>query len=319
MLANARAERYLGIANGDRLERREITEFLFQLETSEAGNWPNILHGVMVDGKPAELSARAPNGLQLLIQLSSFAYNPEMNRGLLISLADVSALRESERQRGELTAFISHDLRSPLSSIVAIAGIARADPRRIGEAMIERIENHAYRTLALVDDVLEFNRLQTAEWKEFRNVNLSAAAYQAIDSVSDRIAAREIKLFRRLPDEAIVTGDDALIERAVINLLDNAIKYSPPNSEITVEIRETEDDMRCTVSDTGYGIPDEDLHKIFERYQRSSSNHHARQPGVGLGLSFVRVCMERHRGRVDVETQVDQGTSFTLVFPRADG
>jgi len=316
MLANTRAEKYLGIDSAERLARREIKEYLFKLEIFGNETWPEILRAVMVDSEPAELSVLAPNGLHLLVQLSSFVYNSEMSRGLLLSLADISALRESERQRRELTAFISHDLRSPLSSILAITGIARVDPRRIGVDMLERIENHAHRTLALVDDFLEFNRAQTAEWKQFQNVNLSAVAHQAIDSVSDRAVARNIRLIRKLPDEANVTGDPALLERAVINLLDNAIKYSPSQAEITVAIEETTQEVRCIVEDTGYGIPHEEVDRIFDQYHRSGRDRHGKQPGVGLGLSFVRVCMERHRGRVDVVSKIDEGSSFTLVFPR---
>ncbi len=316
MLANTRAEKYLGIDSAERLARRGITEYLFKLEIFGNETWPEILRAVMVDSDPAELSVRAPNGLHLLVQLSSFVYNSEKSRGLLLSLADISALRESERQRRELTAFISHDLRSPLSSILAITGIARADPQRIGVDMLERIENHALRTLSLVDDFLEFNRAQTAEWKQFQNVNLSAVAHQAVDSVSDQAVASNMRLIRKLPDEANVTGDPALLERAVINLLDNAVKYSPSQAEITVAIEETAREVRCIVEDTGYGIPREDVDRIFDQYQRAGGDQHGNKPGVGLGLSFVRVCMERHRGRVDVNSETDKGSRFTLVFPR---
>jgi len=315
MLANARAEKYLGVDESGRLEKREITELLFKLEIEGAYNWPEILRTAMVDDKPVEMPVRTRDGLHLLVQLSSFVYNANRNRGLLMSLADVSSLRESERQRRQLRAFISHDLRSPLSSILAITGIAREDPGRIGSEMLDRIDNHAHRTIELVEDFLEFNRAQTADWGTFQNLNLSVVVHDAIDSVADKASMKKIRLVRRLPDEAPVTGDPALLERALINLLDNAIKYSPPQTVVSIGIEETPHEVRCTVEDAGHGIPAEDKDRIFEQYYRSGARREGRPPGLGLGLPFVQVCMERHRGRVEVDSEIGRGSRFALVFP----
>ena len=318
MLANAEAEKYFGLGDHESLQNREITEYLLKLEISGNQTWPEVLRTVMVEDKPIELSARTPNGLDLLVQLSPFVYNIDMIQGLLLSLADISVLRESERQRRELTAFISHDLRSPLSSIIAITGIARADPQRIGMEMLERIETHAYKTLGLADDFLEFNRAQTAEWKNFQIVNLAAVAHQAADSVSAQAFAKDIRVLREIPDEVDIMGDTGLLERAVINLLENAIKYSPSGTKITLAVAVTGQAVLCTVEDTGYGIARHDIDRIFDKYQRTGGQQQGKQRGLGLGLSFVRVCMERHRGRVDVESEIDRGSRFTLTFPLGD-
>jgi signal transduction histidine kinase/CHASE2 domain-containing sensor protein len=315
MLANKRAEQYLGLDESEQLEKREITEFLFKLHIDGDKIWPEVLRTAMVDDKPVELPARTQAGLHLLVQLSSFTYNARQSRGLLLSFADVSSLRESERQRRELRAFISHDLRSPLSSILAVTGIARADPQRLGPELLDRIDNHAHRTLALVEEFLEFNRAQTADWDQFVPLNLSVVVHDAIDSVADKATMRDIRLIRKLPDETSVTGDPVLLERVLINLLDNAIKYSPLGATVSVGLVESPDEVRCTIEDTGHGITREDLGRIFDQYYRTGTNREGKPPGLGLGLPFVRVCMERHRGRVEVESEIDQGSKFTLVFP----
>ena len=320
ILANERAGDFLLPASENTLIDSQLLDCMGQLRVAGGGSVVDAVRAALAHGATTQLAARSPGNHDLLVQVSGFAYDPHVDHlGVLVSLADVTELRNSERRRRELMAFLSHDLRSPVSSILAMTGLARLRPERSREPdFVERIEQHARRTLDLADGFLDLARAQTADSSQFRSVDLGHVARSAIDAVTDQAQAKAISISRRLDEPAPLRGDPALLERAVVNLLNNAIKYSPRGARVGVRVAGDRQGIACAVSDTGYGIADAELTGLFEKYHRVGNPRHGDVGGTGLGLAFVKAVVERHGGRVEVQSSVNEGSRFTLHFPAHD-
>jgi len=131
--------------------------------------------------------------------------------------------------------------------------------------------------------------------------------------------SKDIHMIREIqPDHAWVQGDGGLLERSVTNLLNNAIKYSPEGSSVTMKIFGKNGHVWCCVEDEGFGIADKELPRLFERFRRAHQNSGVDQQGIGLGLALVKATAERHGGYVDVQSKEGKGSRFCLVLPETD-
>jgi signal transduction histidine kinase len=137
----------------------------------------------------------------------------------------------------------------------------------------------------------------------------------ARDSVSEQAARKDISLILNGQEDLWLKGNAELLERAVINLLTNAVQYSPTGSTITVQVFSAGYEACLTVSDEGEGIADHELPYLFSRYRRQKSSEMSRNHGTGLGLSFVNVVVEKHRGMISVDSQLGAGSVFRLKLP----
>jgi signal transduction histidine kinase len=224
-------------------------------------------------------------------------------------------------------------MRSPQASILALVEIERAriESDRMRE-LLERIERYAQRALTLADDFVQLARAESQTYV-LEPVNFGELLIDASDEVWPQAHAKHIRLDTQFPDEngaedgadaCWVSADRSLITRALVNILNNAVKYSPPDTQIlcTIERVESTDGRRphvqCTIRDQGYGIPVEQQAKLFERFHRF---HEAERPdigGAGLGMAFVKTVVTRHGGDVYVDSAPGKGTAFTLALPALD-
>lgn len=243
--------------------------------------------------------------------------------GAIFNLADISPLRQSERRRTEMLNFVSHDLRSPLVSSIALSELASGqdesdDVDRVD--VLRRVGEHATRTLNLAEQFLELARAQGDEELASNDVDLMMVSMDALDGVWPQAEAKSIDLDPRIDvDEAYVVGDARLLERVFVNLLTNAVKYSPEGATVGIELSRQGDELHCCVFDTGYGIAEADLERLFGRYERVQRAEHADERGIGLGLAFVEATVKRHGGRIEVESEINKGSRFCIVLPAAAG
>jgi signal transduction histidine kinase len=303
------------MAQGEEFEQ-SLTDFLDRLEVTSEDTMSRVLQRVLLDGETVQVAARAPGGQDMLVQVSPFDYEQDDLSGVLVNLADVTALRESERRRQALMAFLSHDLRTPLASILAVIDIAKLKPEKLEDPKyIENIEHNARRTLKLADDFLYLSRAESAETTSFGDADLVNVALNAFDAVEAQATAKQIRLTKKLPPTAPLVGDAALLERALTNLLSNAVKYSPEKAQVTLGIELVDGQLHCWVEDTGYGIADEDRPKLFARFKRIKREEHQHEIGSGLGLAFVKTVIERHHGTIELESHIGQGSCFHIYLP----
>jgi CHASE2 domain-containing sensor protein/signal transduction histidine kinase len=312
LIANKRAAWYLKGDDGAQLADGELLDYLQDVELQEGASWDVLLGTVLVDGARVQGNARHTGGRDLLIQISPLSVHGENTDALVINFSDISNLRSSERKRSELLNFLSHDLRSPLVSMLALLELARGKKpsAALGE-LLERMQGNTERTLALAEQFLHLARVESSDEYTFSEVDLVAVVWNAHEQVWAQAKAREITLVEALDvEDAWITGEGGLLERALINLLTNAIKYSPPRTTITLQLSQAGDHYRCCVADEGYGIKAESLPVLFDRFKRVANPRHADTTGAGLGLAFVDAVITRHGGSISVDSTPGKGSVF---------
>jgi CHASE2 domain-containing sensor protein/signal transduction histidine kinase len=236
--------------------------------------------------------------------------------GWILRLGDVSEIWNARQQREDLMRFLTHDMRSPQASILAV--IATAKPDEISSTVARKIEAYADRTLRLADDFVQLARAEMLTYR-LEPVNLSDVLLDAIDDLWPQISARTMTIHTSGENtEWIVLGERQLLTRAVLNLLDNARKYSAPGAVITCQLgapAEAPGTVRCEIADSGNGITPDMLSRLFERFERGGSHIGERIDGAGLGLAFVHAVVKRHGGSVACTSQVGRGSTFSITLP----
>lgn len=246
----------------------------------------------------------------------------ERQLGVVIVLYDITHQRKLEQVQRDFVANVSHELRTPVTSIKAMAEtlltVGGDDPAITGE-FLETIVSESDRLTGLLDDLLHFSRVESQHsLLTPERLNLCELINHVTQRVIAPIAAKGQQLVIDMPEQLWLTGDRDALVQVLVNLLDNARKYSPEGSTITVTA--TQDEMtRVAISDTGIGIPAGELERIFERFYRVDKARSRAQGGTGLGLAIVKHLVELHAGRIFVESTAGVGSRFTVVFPQEKG
>ncbi len=239
---------------------------------------------------------------------------------------DITELRRLERIRKDFVANVSHELRTPLTTIKGCAATladGALDNREAAQRFVQMINTHADRLHNLIEDILDLSRIESGA------LPLKTGVYpvhEIVDSVVGQIRpqAKEKTLTIEIntKENAQVQCDRKLIEQALLNLLDNAVKYTPEGGKIWIQTRDfkqgenTQTRIALEVKDTGIGIPLSDMDRIFERFYRVDKGRSRAMGGTGLGLSIVRHIMDAHGERVYVESEQGKGSTFGLTLPR---
>ena len=237
----------------------------------------------------------------------------------------VSRLQELDRARDEFISTVSHELRTPMSSI--IGGAEMLAEGLLGELeppqqqMVDVISRNGDRLLALADDLLLLATFDHEAWPEqATRVDLRTVLAESGGSIGALLATRDLDVDYAQPDaEVVVNGDANHLERAVTNLLTNAVKFTPDGGRIRISLAPDWTGRAATLSvaDTGLGIPQGELDQVFEKFFRSSVVQERAIQGTGLGLAIVKNIVESHDGRIDVRSEPGTGTTFTITLPLA--
>lgn len=231
-----------------------------------------------------------------------------------------AGLQRAVEQMRQFTAAISHELRTPLTALRGEAEVAllRAgspeDYRRVLASQLEEFDKLTH----MINRLLILARAEGGEIALSRQpVNLAALARSLTEQVKPVAAAKEVALAVEGEDSVEVAGDAKWLESVILNLVDNAIKFTPSGGRVEVAVHTEDGQARLEVRDTGIGIPSEALPHVFERFYRADPSRSREVDGVGLGLSLVRWIVEEHHGTVQVESQPGRGTCFTVRLPLA--
>jgi signal transduction histidine kinase len=231
-------------------------------------------------------------------------------------------LKVAERQRDDLLGFVSHDIRSPQASLISLVELRRAGRLPFGEAaLLDHVEDLARRSLELAD---EFVQVARAEGKPLvlEDLDPDRLLDDALREIGPQAQQKNVAVERAGAAAAgpPLRGERPLLLRALANLLNNAVKFSPAGATVRTELARRDGYCVFVVQDQGPGIAQEDIARLFQRYQRVESGSMLRlQPGIGLGLVFVDAVARRHGGRVTVESRVGAGARFELWIPVARG
>ena len=240
--------------------------------------------------------------------------------GVLLSLHDLTAFRQLETTRREFVSNVSHELRSPLASIrsmVETLSGGAIDDRQTAADFIARIEQDVRRMDTLVSELLELSRLESGQIAlDVRPLRLKPIAVDTAAAFHDRSSGRGVLVAVEMPDDLpLVSGESEKIRQVLTNLMDNALKFTPPGGTITLSALPDQRNVTTRVANTGDGIAPEHLPHVFERFYKVDRSRHDR--GTGLGLAIVKHIVLAHGGEVDVESSLGEGATFTFTLPRA--
>jgi len=241
--------------------------------------------------------------------------------GYLFVATDISTALEASRLKDEFVGLISHELRTPLTSILGYLELLRDDDDSSLTAeqqqYLEVVERNAHRLLRLVGDLLFTAQVESGKLSLMAApVELADIVTTAVQSAGPAADAAGITVRVVLPDvNPMVSGDAVRLGQAVDNLLSNAIKFTPENGTVTVGLAVVDDEAVITVTDTGIGIPEEELDQLFARFFRASTATRNAVPGVGLGLTITRAIVVAHQGVMEVESEEGVGTTFRMRLP----
>ena len=237
--------------------------------------------------------------------------------GWIMRLVDISEAKAAQRQRDDVVQLLTHDMRSPQASILAV--LETASPDRIAPVEASAIRHYAERTLRLADGFVQLARAEYLEYT-LEEVDLGDMLIDAIDDLWPQSHAKRIEIVTHGDEQMLVLGERSLLTRALVNVIGNAIKYSPDGTRITCTLtREVRADGStwglCAIADQGCGMDADLRSRMFERFARGPVGLGPKTSGAGLGLSFVHTVMVRHHGVIGCETEPGQGTTFTLALP----
>jgi len=254
--------------------------------------------------------------------VSAYPFSDGVAEGALAVVEDRSLQRRTETVRRDFVANISHELKTPIGALGLLAETLRDEPDpAVVERLAERMIVEADRVSNTVDDLLELSRIEFGDDAEFEQVAVGSIVGEAEGRIASAAEHRGIKVRSDIPPSLEIQGDRRQLVSALFNLLDNAVKYSPEDSEILVEAVDGPADgvVRVYVNDSGVGVPRRDLDRIFERFYRVDRARSRVTGGTGLGLAIVRHVASNHGGEVLVESTEGVGSTFTLILPRSGG
>jgi two-component system phosphate regulon sensor histidine kinase PhoR len=236
--------------------------------------------------------------------------------GLLAVFVDVTNLRHLETVRQQFVANASHELRTPIASIhsaaeTLVGGIANDPATR--ERFLGIISRNATRLKNLVDDLLDLSKLESRGFDvPLRPTLVAAVVRSTFNALGEAAEKKQIRLIQRVDQGLEVQADPQALEHVLTNLVENAIRYCPGGSEVTVATERTGSSVRLTVADDGPGIPEEHLSRLFERFYRVDAGRSRELGGTGLGLAIVKHWVEVMNGEVGVTSRLGQGSVFTV-------
>ena len=244
--------------------------------------------------------------------------------GAIAILHDITDLERLENVRKDFVANVSHEFRTPLA---AIAGYSETlldgalDDHENKRRFVEIIRSNATRLNSIAADLLTLSELQSgAASQNTEPVPVGDALESALTTIASEAKLRGVSIERGAVENVLILGSRYRLEQALVNLLANAVKFNRPSGVVRVETQRVENghppgEISILVSDTGAGIPSQDLPRIFERFYRVDKARSRQVGGTGLGLSIVRHIVERMHGRVSATSQLGKGSVFTITLP----
>jgi len=259
---------------------------------------------------------------EIIIDARGAPFTADDDSGVVLVLYDITNMRRLERVRTDFIANVSHELKTPLTSIqgyveTLLDGAIHDD--EYNTRFLEKTHVQVNRLTLLVADLLSLARIESTSFRaESEPVDLREIIMESVTYRHDPLRSKQLELDLDLPDEPLlVDGESEGLRQIIDNLLDNAMNYTPEKGRISVRLRSEGYDGILRIEDTGIGIPEDALARIFERFYRVDKGRSRELGGTGLGLSIVRNIVQRMQGTVAVESEVGRGTTFTVTLPRA--
>ncbi|MFL0805077.1 MAG: CHASE2 domain-containing protein [Agarilytica sp.] len=327
VLANNEAKQCFAIKRDSTLN--SLAERIDKLEHKSLTAWPQYtealitgkhLGGIEIHLRPGdEENEHADNARVLYCKgaLEQFdSGNDQSFKMLVLTFTDITPIKNIERSRLDTLNFLSHDLRAPMVSILALLNNIKSGKNADStEANLETIRRYTENNLSYSESILQLSRAEALKQESFSFVDMHSVIDTAYCNANEFAKSKQITLtIDREDADFWAEGDAELLERAVQNLLSNAIKYSDERGQVVLTLRSRNDYVEIQVTDSGIGIDTAEVENIFSRYKRAGKSR--ANLGAGLGLFFVKTVVQKHGGTIGVESVLGEGTSFMIALPR---
>lgn len=317
ILMNPAAQRILGVAH-DQGERRTLLEVVRDKGLAE---WVEMCQALdTAEPCKREIESHFPSLRIIEVNAMPMPFSLE-RRGFLLVLHDITELRRLEKVRAEFVANVSHELRTPLTAIkgyletVLDETMLESDTRRF----LEIANSHAERMGRLINDLLNLSDIETGK-VVLDPAPLGLGAFvQDVSAMFEKDAAKkDVKLVNGVSPDLAVQADRDRLSQILVNLVDNALKYTPQGGTVSFLAAKTDtNQIRVTVRDTGQGIPPNDLPRVTERFYRVDKARSREEGGTGLGLAIVKHLVQLHGGTLHIESEYGKGTTIEFLLPAA--
>ena len=311
---NTSVEKIFGI-------KKKEAQGKFFLEAIPNNDIAEVIQNVLEESKfvSCELSLVWPVQKIFQINASPILQNGTV-RGCLIVIHDITEIRNLERVRSDFVANVSHEIKTPLTSIKGFVETlleGALEDKENSRHFLQIIRDHADRLDVLVNDLLDLAYLESQEAAiEKVSVNLKGLADEVLAGFTSQLNRKAIEAKNDLSGDLIVQADKDKMGQVFTNLIDNAIKFNRHSGSIRIYAEDIKDGIKITVEDSGAGIPPKDIPRIFERFYRVDKARSRELGGTGLGLSIVKHIVELHGGRVGVESTEGLGSQFWFTLPK---
>jgi signal transduction histidine kinase len=301
----------------------EINDF-FSTIVLLKDNWLSVLREAILLQQSVRLEAKTESK-DLSVSVRCLDGQENIAPLLVFNITDISLIKQAHRSRNEMIDFLSHDLRSPMASLQALVHQVRQASTEDSASVLEiinKVDQYSQRGLDFAEQFLSLAKVEAEEEVSLYEVDLYSVSQNALDGLYHQAQDKDIKLNLVSPDDCWVMANGDLLERILLNLVSNAIKYSPINSKVDVSIQQRElknsaKALEIRITDEGPGIPEELLDSLFKPFQRGNDSNTQKAQGIGLGLRFVEVALKRLGSQIEFESSA-KGTSFYFLLKSID-
>ena len=310
------------IGGNRRLPDGRVPERTRLLELIRDTGLLDLLSGVIGSGEPRKHRMKITGDRERSFEVQAGPLDTPTGQGAIVILYDTTDLDRLEQVRKDFVANVSHELRTPLAGIIGYAETlldGALEDQANNRRFLQIIHSNAVRLNSIASDLLVLSELESqVDPPEAGLISVREVLDSILAIVVNEASARDVKIVREEVQDVYVMGSRLRLEQALLNLVANAIKFNKPGGEVRIRACVTADDrVALTVSDTGVGIPSEDLPRIFERFYRVDKGRSRQVGGTGLGLTIVKHVIERMNGTIEVQSQLREGSTFTAHLPLA--
>ena len=264
--------------------------------------------------------ALSGDGGNMIFTKNSKMYNvlisPVFETGAILFLLDITEKARADERRREFSANVSHELKTPLTSIYGNAemlyeGMVKEKDK---QSFYEKIKKEASRLMILIEDIIKISELdEKNDVSQLETLELASLTAECKESLAQKAAEYSIKI--NIKGKGYINGNRTMIREMIYNLLDNAIKYNKQNGSVYVEVSEEHGKTKIALTDTGIGIPQNEQERIFERFYRTDRSRSKKTGGTGLGLAIVKHIVMAHSGSIKMTSKPEKGTKIIIYFP----
>src|SRR4030042_3631766 len=317
ILCNQKAETILGIKGEDALGQ-QVQDYI---KNEALVNLINKTLALNVPYHTEELCIFSLGATRLRINVSPVRAGSGLLIGSVTLLHDVAQLNAIDRVKSNFLSMVSHQLKSPLSSTLLQTSILLDGI--VGELndkqmdLLQKVRNRIKGMVDLIRDILDVCFIEEGGYlKQIEHLDVAEILKRTVELIQPQAQDKNIALHVKIDDNLpVISGNRSSVEALFINLISNAIKYTPPGGKVNVEMGENAQNVQLEVNDTGIGVEDVDFPRIFDKFYRVRSDMTKNISGTGLGLSIVKSVVDANYGTINIESKVGEGTTFTVLLP----